>query len=181
MTIDFPLRIYISCSWKGDLDDERAVVEDLVRKDLLMHPVYGRSSELDIVSDYLMRLSDCDIAIVLLGSKYSKHVEKEFIYALNVYEIPTLVFKKNCEREKRLQDKIDSIYHYTSITPFKNKSEFKKVVKERIIELVGRRYKMQLQIEKTIKQMIGSQIMVNYPKVPETEYKEREGRIDRRE
>jgi len=136
MTIDFPLRIYISCSWKGDLDDERAVVEDLVRKDLLMHPVYGRSSELDIVSDYLMRLSDCDIAIVLLGSKYSKHVEKEFIYALNVYEIPTLVFKKNCEREKRLQDKIDSIYHYTSITPFKNKSELKKVVKKELSSLL---------------------------------------------
>lgn len=39
---------------------------------------------------------------------------------------------------------------------------------------------MQLQIEKTIKQMIGSQIIVNYPKIPGTEYKEREGGIDRR-
>ena len=91
----------------------------MVRKDLLMHPVYGRSSELDIVSDYLMRLSDCDIVIVLLGSIYSEHVEKEFIYALNVYEIPTLVFQKECEREKRLQDKIESVYRYTSITLFK--------------------------------------------------------------
>jgi len=81
---------------------------------------------LDIVSDYLMRLSDCDIVIVLLGSIYSEHVEKEFIYALNVYEIPTLVFQKECEREKRLQDKIESVYRYTSITLFKNKSELKK-------------------------------------------------------
>ena len=27
MTIDFPLWVYISCSWRGDLDDERAVVD----------------------------------------------------------------------------------------------------------------------------------------------------------
>lgn len=43
----------------------------------------------------------------------------------------TLFFQKECEREKRLQDKIESVYRYTSITLFKNKSELKNLVKKK--------------------------------------------------
>ena len=31
-----PLRVYISSSWSGDLEDERTAAEDLIKSDLLL-------------------------------------------------------------------------------------------------------------------------------------------------
>lgn len=168
--IDFQLRVYISSSWKGDLDDERETVESMVREDLLMHPVYSRGSDLDITTDYFARLNVCDLVVVLLGSIYSVHVENEFSFALN-NEIPTLVFAKDCEREKELGDKIESLYRLLPVIPFKDVFALKKEVKERIIELLGRKFQEHRKIEKAIKPLIGDAIRITHPKPPESEYK----------
>lgn len=45
-----------------------------------------------------------------------------------------------------------------SIARFKDVGELKK--SKKIIELIGRRYKMQREIEKTIKSLIGSSIII---------------------
>lgn len=168
--IDFPLRVYISSSWKGDLNAERESIERLIKEELLMHPVYSRGSDLEITSDYFVRLNVCDITVVLLGSKYSWHVENEFRYALD-QEISTLVFAKECEREKELEDKIKSLYRVIPTTPFKDVTELRKVVKERIIELLGRKFQEHRKIEKAIKSLIGEAINITPPKSPEGEYK----------
>ena len=170
MMIDFQLRVYISSSWKGDLDDERETVESMVREDLLMHPVYSRGSDLEITTDYFARLNLCDLAVVLLGSIYSFHVENEFRFALN-NEIPTLVFAKDCEREKELENRIKSLYRLLPVIPFKDVSALKRKVKERIIELLGRKFQEHRKIEKAIKPLIGDAIHIIHPKPLESGYK----------
>lgn len=169
--IDFQLKVFISCSWSGDLDAEKEAVETLIREDLLMHPVYGRGSELDVTSDYFNRLNVCDITVLLLGSKYNVHVENEFKHSLN-NKIPTFVFAKECEREEKLQDKITLLYRVVSITPFKDVPELRRKVKERVIELLGKKLQAHRDIEKAINLLIGSAININYPKPSESEYKE---------
>lgn len=60
-----------------------------------MQPVFPSvASPEDITSDYFKRLTNCDVVITILGTLYSKHVENEFLCALN-NEIPVLVLKKN--------------------------------------------------------------------------------------
>lgn len=168
--IDFQIRVYISSSWKGDLDTEREAVETLIKEDLLMHPVYSRGSDLGIIQDYYTRLNVCDLLVVLIGSKFSSHVENEFKFALN-NDIPTLVFAKKCNREKKLEDKINSLYRLLPITPFNDVSDLRKVMKERIIELLGRKLQEHRKIEKAIKSLIGDAIHITHPKPPEVEYK----------
>lgn len=169
--IDFELKVYLSCSWKKDLDTEKEAVEKLFKDDLLMHPVYGQGSESDVTMDYFSRLNLCDITVVLLGSKYSKHVENEFRYSLN-NKIPTLVFAKECERDKELQEKIKSLYLLLSITYFKEVSELKEKVKEKVIELLSKHFQYHRNIEKAIYPLIGCEIRYYYPKPSESEYKD---------
>jgi len=149
--IDFILRVYVSCSWKkGDLDEERQAVENLIKRDLLMHPVYGRSSEYGVIRDYLRRLEICDICIVILGPRYSPHVENEFKFALN-NKIPTFVFVKDCKRDEKLQSAIENVYRSTSSASFKDVTELKRKVKVRIIEFLGRTLQDYREIVQTIK------------------------------
>jgi len=168
--IDFILRAFISCSWKGDLDEERQAVERLIKKDLLMRPVYGRSSDYDVIGDYLRRLEDCDICIVILGSKYSSHVEEEFRFAIN-NEIPTFVFVKECERDEKLQSKIKDLYHCTSSATFSDVSELKRKVKARIIEFLGRTLQDYRDFVRRIKPIAEKLTRFPPPKLPEIEYK----------
>jgi len=169
--ITFPLRIYISSSWKGDLDDEKGATESLIEKELLMSPVYPSvASPLDITSDYYDRLRVCDIVIVLLGSKYSENVEKEFGFALN-NNIPTLGFKKECEHEEALQKKIETLYHIVSLRAFRTVEELKKEVKTSIIDLLGKTFQSNRKIVDAITPLIGSEIKTYHPKPSEREYK----------
>ena len=168
--IDLPLRIYISCSWKGDLDNERQTAEKLIKVDLLMSPVYPRlASPDDITSDYCRRLADCDIAIVLLGSKYSENVEKEFRFALT-NDIPTLVFQKECEREEKLQEKIENLYRNVTVKSFMNIDQLEKEIKEAIIDCLGTIFRDKREIERAIKPLLRYAIRYR-PKPSEHEYR----------
>lgn len=169
--IDFQLKVYLSCSWKKDLDNEKEAVEKLLEEDLLMRPVYGRGSESDVITDYTSRLDICDITIVLLGSEYSEHVEREFKHSLK-NKIPTLVFGKECDRDKKLQKKIESLYRCVSITPFKEVSKLKKKMKEKVIELLSKHFQYHRNIERAIYPIIGREIRCYYPTPPESEYKD---------
>lgn len=153
------------------MDTEKEAVEKLLKDDLLMHPVYGRGSELDIISDYSSRLNICDITIVLLGSEYSEHVEREFKYSLK-NKIPTLVFAKECDRDKELQEKIEKLYSTISITHFKEVSELKKKVKEKVIELLSKHFQYHRDIERAIHPLIGREIRRYYSTPSESEYKD---------
>ena len=169
--IDFPLRVYISSSWNGDLKAEIEAVKNLIEKELLMHPVYpSLASPLDITSDYFTRLKDCDIIVVLLGSKYSDHVENEFKFALDK-EIPAIVFQKECECEEELQKKIETLYRLVTIKPFKTTADLKNDVKASIIDLLGKALRARRKIEKAIKPLIGSEIRTIWPKPTDSEYK----------
>jgi hypothetical protein len=152
------------------LDEERQAVENLIKKDLLMHPVYGRSSEYGVVTDYLRRLEICDIVVVILGSRYSEHVETEFKFAIN-NEIPTFVFEKDCERDKVLQSKIGDLYRSTSTASFSDVTELKRKVKARIIEFLGRTLQDYRDIIRKIKPIAGKLSRASLPKLTEIEYK----------
>lgn len=171
--IDFILSVYVSCSWKkGDLDEERQAVENLIKKDLLMHPVYGRSSEYNVIRDYLRRLEICDICIVILGSRYSPHVEREFRFAV-LNEIPTFVFVKECNRDGVLQSKIENLYRSTSSTSFRDVTELRRKVKARIIEFLGRTlqdYREIIRMIKPIAEKYEKHIRT-LPKLTDREYK----------
>lgn len=168
--INFPINVYISCSWKGDLDAEKGAVEELV-KDLLMKPVYPQvSSPLDVISNYFSRLKYCDIAVFLLGSQYSVDVENEFRFALH-NDIPALVFRKKCESEKKLQDTIEDLYHFVTITPFKTIAELKKKIKASIIDILGTEFRAHSEVEKVIKKLISDGFIKYRPKPTESEYK----------
>jgi hypothetical protein len=169
--IDFPLRFYLSSSWKGDLEAEKEIAEEIV-KELFMQPVFSSvASPEDITSDYFKRLINCDIIIVILGSLYSKHVENEFKCAL-INEIPVLVFKKECEREEQLQNKIESTYNLVTLKPFRTETELREVIKTSIVDLLATTFRAQRNIEKAIKPLVGNEIRLYYPKPTESEYKD---------
>ncbi len=110
------------------------------------------------------------MAIVILGSSYSRHVENEFKCALN-NEILVLALKKECEREDELESKIESLYNLVTLKPFETQTELREAIKASIIDLLGMKFRVQCNIEKAIKPLIGNEIRSIYPKPPESKYK----------
>jgi nucleoside 2-deoxyribosyltransferase len=149
------IRVYISTSWKGDLEDERKAVEDLIKSDLLMFPIYPRhASSRDVSSDYFKIMNSCDLVIVILGSCYSEHVNNEINYAFS-NNIPVLCFTKDCEREEKLDEEISKLKDKRIITtPFKVVGDLEKEVKEAIINLLSEKFKDYIEIEKSILRLI---------------------------
>lgn len=104
-----PLRVYISSSWSGDLEDERSAAEDLIKSDLLMFPVYPKhAATRDVPSDYFKIMGECDLVVVILGERYSEHVFNEINYAFR-NNMPVLCFKKDCERDGELDEEVGLI------------------------------------------------------------------------
>lgn len=130
--MSLPLRVYISYSWKGDLNEERDMVKELVERDLLMYPVVpSGASPTDVTINYLNLVRDSDILVVLLGALYSSHVENEFKFALE-NDILTLVFIKDCEHEEELKRKIELLYYRVTCKPFKTLDDLKKWLRKRL-------------------------------------------------
>jgi len=167
-----PLRVYISTSWKGDLEDERKAVEELIKSDLLMKTIYPREASIrDVPSDYFKKMNECDFVVVILGSMYSKHVNNEINYAF-ANKIPVLCFIKNCERDTELEEEISKLQDNRIVTrPFKNIEDLKKEVKEAIINLLSEKFKDYIEIEKSILRLINDgRIEIIKPKPLQSEY-----------
>jgi hypothetical protein len=167
-----PLRVYISASWKGDLDNEIKAVEKLIKLDLLMFPVYPREASIrDVPSDYFKKMNECDFVVVILGSMYSKHVNNEMNYAF-INKIPVLCFIKDCEKDKELDKEICKLKDNRIITrPFKTIEDLKKEVKEGVINLLSEKFKDYIEIEKTILRLISDgRIEIIKPKPLRSEY-----------
>jgi len=170
--ITLPLRLYISASWKHDLDNEIKITEELVTKDLLMLPVFPRSaSSRDLSSDYFKKINECDLIIVILGKNYSENVNNEINYSLNNNK-KILCFVKDCERDKKLEEEIIELQNKRIVTKqFKDIEDLKNSLKESVIELLSEKFKDYLEIERTILKLINDgKIEVLKPKSLQSEY-----------
>ncbi len=148
------LNVFVSASWKGDLEDERKMVEDLIKSDLLMNPIYPReASTRDVPSECFKELNECDLVIAILGSRYSKHVHNEINHAFNSKK-SVLCFKKDCERDEELEKVINDLENRIVMKSFKTTEELKKVVKETIINLLFEKFRDYKEIEKSIIRLI---------------------------
>ena len=167
-----PLRVYISASWKGDLENERKSVEELIKSDLLMSPIYPRGSSIrDVPSDYFKKMNECDLVVVILGSRYSKHVNNEINYAFR-NKIPVLGFIEDCEKDAELDKEINNLENNRIVTrQFKNIADLKKEVKEAVINLLSEKFKDYIEIEKSILRLISdNRIEIIKPKPLQSEY-----------
>ena len=153
--IPSPLRVYISTSWKGDLERERKTVEKLIELDLLMTPIYPREASVhDVSSDYFKIINKCDLVIVVLGSLYSRHVNNEINHAFR-RKMPVLCFEKECKKEKKLEEEISRLKNNRIvIMRYKTIEELEKEVKEAIINLLCEKFKDHIKIEKLILRLI---------------------------
>ena len=166
------LKIFVSSSQKGDLNNEREVAIKLIKK-LSFIPVYFESAESTPFSPdttYFRKIQSSDIVIVLLGELYTPHVENEFRYAVSE-RIDTLVFIKKCKREEELREKIKSLYFKVTYGEFTDTQELERKLKKSIICLVSQRFRSHKNIEKMINKAI-SDGDVNLPltKIGEKEY-----------
>ena len=167
-----PLRVYLSSSWQGDLDDERKAVEKLIESDLLMVPIYPRQASIrDVPSDYFKKMNECDFVVVILGSRYSKHVDNEINYAFN-NKMPVLCFIKECKRQKNLKEEISKLKDNRIISrPFKTIEDLIKEVKEAVINLLSEKFKDYIEIEKAILRLISDgRIEIIKPKPIRSEF-----------
>lgn len=167
-----PLRVYISLSWKGDLDNERESVEELIKSELLMIPIYPQEASIrDVPSDYFKKMNECDFVVAIIGSMYSKHVSNEINYGFT-NKIPVLCFIKDCEKDRELEEEISKLKDNRIITrPFKIIEDLKKEVKEAIINLLSEKFKDYIEIEKAILRLISDgRIEIIKPKPLRSEY-----------
>ena len=167
-----PIRVYISASWKGDLEDERKAVEELIESDLLMVPIYPQhASSRDVSSDYFKIMNSCDLVVVILGSLYSKDVNNEIEYAFK-NKMPVLCFTKDCEKEEELDEEISKLKDRRIITmSFKAIEDLKKEVKEAVITLLSDKFKDYIEIEKSILGLINDgRIEIIKPRPLKSEY-----------
>jgi len=167
-----PLRVYISVSWKGDLETERKSIEELIQRDLLMFPVYPQEASIGAVpSNYFKKVNECDLVIAILGSRYSKHVNNEINYSFQ-NKIPVLCFVKDCKKEKKLQEMISKLEdNHITTRPFRIIEDLEKEVKGAIISLLSERFKDCVEIERSILRLItDGRIEIIKPKPFESQY-----------
>jgi nucleoside 2-deoxyribosyltransferase len=166
------LRVYISSSWKGDVEEERKGVEELIKSEILMIPIYPQGASVrDIPSNYFKKINECDIVVVILGKLYSEHVDNEINYAFN-HRIPVLCFIKDCEKEQKIEEVIGKVKDQRIITTsFKTIEDLKTGVKEAIINLICEKFRDFIQIEKSILRLISDgRIEIIKPKPFRSEY-----------
>jgi len=169
-----PLRVYISASWKGDLEKEIITVEELIKLDLYMIPVYPREASIrDVPSDYFKKINECDFLVVILGFLYSKHVSNEINHAFH-RKIPVLCFTKDCRKEEELKNEINELQNNRIVTrPFKTIEDLKKELKEAIMNLLSEKFKDCCEIEKSILGLISDgRIEIIKPKPLHGEYED---------
>ena len=167
-----PLRVYLSVSWKGDLERERKSIEELIQRDLLMFPVYPKEASIRAVpSNYFKKVSECDFVVAILGSRYSKHVSNEINYSFQ-NKIPVLCFVKDCKKEKKLQEVISKLEENRITTkPFGTIEDLKKEVKEAIISFLSEKFKDYVEIARSILRLIADgRIEIIKPKPFESQY-----------
>ena len=167
-----PIRVYISTSWKGDLEDERKAVGELIESDLLMVPSYPQhASSRDVSSNYFKIMNTCDLVVVILGSRYSKNVNNEINHAFS-NNIPVLCFTKGCEREEKLEEVLNKLKDKRiTTTSFKVVGDLEKEVKEAIINLLSEKFKDYIEIEKSILRLISDgRIEIIKPRPLQSEY-----------
>jgi nucleoside 2-deoxyribosyltransferase len=168
-----PLRIYVSSSWKGDLEEERKGVEELIKSDLLMIPVYPQEAAIrDVSSNYFKKVNECDLVIVILGALYSEHVDNEINYAFS-NGIPVLCFIKEGEKQEQKLTEIISKLKNQRIIPklFGTTEDLRQEVKEAVINLLSEKFKDCVQIEKAIVRLINDgRIEILKPKPLRSEY-----------
>jgi len=159
-----PLRVFLSHSDKGDLEDEGKTATKAV-KDLYLHPVHPKgASPDDVVTDYLMTLENCDIVVVILGEKDSPNVQNEFNFAIK-NGIDCLMFIKDCEKDEELDKKIEKLYSVdVTYCRFDNLGEFEIEIKKSIINLLSRRFKSGKKMENAVTRFVSEVGVLRFAK-----------------
>ena len=149
-----PLRVFVSHSEKGDLDEESKRAVKTI-KEICLIPVHPKgASPHDVETDYKNILHDCSIIVVILGRKYSLNVEKEFNYARK-NKIDCLLFIKNCRKEKRLKEKIEELYsRFVTYDHFNDLEELETKVKKSIMKLLSERFRSGKRTENVVRKFI---------------------------
>lgn len=149
------LKIYVSASWKGDLDEEINTARDLINNDLLMEAVFPEGpSERQVTDEYLKLINDCDILLVILGKFYSSHVENEINHAFK-NDIPVLCFVKKCDKENKLVDLISKI-RISVVSEDFDVTNLNKEIKKAIMKILTNKFKDHAEIQKQILALISS-------------------------
>ena len=101
-----------------------------------MFPVYPKHAAIrDVPSDYFKIMGDCDLVIVILGERYSEHVNNEINYAFR-NKMPVLCFIKDCERDRELDEEVGLIEtNRVTTTKFKTLEDLCIGLREAVLEL----------------------------------------------
>jgi len=131
--------------------------ENRTRVCIQKDPVHPKgASPDDVITDYITILRDCDLIIVILGERYSYHVENEFNYAIR-NGIDCLLFIKNCEKEEQLDKKIKQLYSDSRLITyerFEDLRELETQIKESIMSLLSKRFRSGKKVEKAVLKLI---------------------------
>lgn len=169
-----PLRVYLSVSWKGDVNKERRGAEAVIRSDLLMEAVYPHQASVrDVTSDYFKLINECQILVAILGSEYSEHVSNEVNYAF-AKKIPVLCFVKYCRKDDRVKEEIRKLQNQRIVTKeFRTVASLRRSIKEAVINLISQKYKDCLAIETSILELVNDgRIEILRPPPFEREYRD---------
>lgn len=149
-----PLKIFISSSWKGDLKLEFDEIVQLI-KSMKFQPTTGdMGSESSTIIHSIKKVKISDILILVLGNFFSEIVQKEYYAALE-NNIPVLVFiKKNTGREQELTKFIQNIKENLTYTEFSELKDFKKSVRQNLINLISEKFRHYQSIHRIILSLI---------------------------
>jgi hypothetical protein len=148
--ITHPLKIYISSSWQGDLNEENQIIGPFIESELLFFPAMPRSAApRDVTSNYFKIILECDFVIAILGSRYSSDVENEVRFA-NEHNLPTLCFIKDGNKEGELEALIIKIRETAVTKGFNNIDDLKNKVKEGVLTYLAETFRDHKTTEKAM-------------------------------
>lgn len=135
-----PLKIFISSSWQGELnDDNKAVAEEIISLDL--EPITGNGiSDFPPILHCHKKVNEGNILIVILGKELRPLVRKECHFALQNY-IPILGFIKEVDKDKDLTNYIKYLRRYITYDTFSSIKQLRKKIKFTLIEKISESFR----------------------------------------
>jgi len=151
-----PLKIFISSSWKGDLDYENKAAAKGI-KDLNLIPITGDGvSNFPPITHCKRKVKEGDILIVILGKKFRSLVQNECNKALQ-NEIPILGFIKKYKREedeREVGERLINFHGYLkkhiTFNNFFEPEDLKKRIIYALIEIISKNFRNFQEIYKKI-------------------------------
>lgn len=136
-----PLKIFISSSWKGDLNQDFDEIVQLI-KSMKFQPTTGdMGSESSTKIHSVLRVKNSDILILVLGKLFSETVQAEYYEALE-NNIPVLAFiKENSERDKELTKFILNLKENLTYSEFSELKDLRKSVRYDLINLISEKFR----------------------------------------